>query len=38
MYKLGQRRIREGGDRLPKTYECNFIYHVLYNSEINIRD
>jgi len=37
MYNLGQGRI-QGDNRPPKTYESNFIHHVLYNSENNIRD
>jgi len=40
MYNLGQGRIQgcDWGDRPLKTYESNFIHHVLYNSENNIRD
>jgi len=36
MYNLGQGRI-QGAIVPPKTYESNFIHHVLYNSENNIR-
>jgi len=40
LYNIRQGRIQGGdwGDRPPKTYESNFIHHVLYNWENIICD